>query len=98
MRNSLTKLQFRNTLLVYVKADKKNLFDDQCLYINSKNIKSGRVKNFNKWGQNQNNAFTILCFEYWFHHKDEIWGKKRYGIYSKISKSRLRNFRFFRKK
>lgn len=76
VRNSLSQLQFRNTLLVYVKVDKKNLFDDQWLYINSKDIRSGRVTNFNNWGQNQNNEFTILCFEYWFNHQDEIWVKK----------------------
>ena len=97
VRNSLSKLQFRNTLLVYVKVDKKNLFDDQWLYINSKDIKSGRVTNFNNWGQNQNNEFTILCFEYWFHHKDEIWEKKDMESIQKLVSQDCEILGFFEK-
>ena len=97
VRNSLNELQFRNTLLVYVKVDKKNLFDDQWLYINSKDIKSGRVTNFNNWGQNQNNEFTILCFEYWFDHKDEIWEKKDMESIQKLVSQDCEILGFFEK-
>ena len=72
-KKSIQNLKFRNTLLVYVKVKAEKIFDDQWIYINSNDIKSGRISNFNNWKQNNKSKYTILCFEYWFNDDDEIW-------------------------
>jgi len=72
-KNAIQNLKFRNTLLVYVKIKSDKIFDDQWIYINSDDIKSGRISNFNNWKQKNKSGYTILCFEYWFNDEDYIW-------------------------
>jgi protoporphyrinogen oxidase len=72
-KESTQKLKFRNTLLVYVNISVENIFSDQWIYINSNDIKSGRISNFNNWKQKNKPGYTILCFEYWFNDADDIW-------------------------
>ena len=73
---AINKLKFRNTLLVYLNIDIKNIFSDQWIYINSDDVKCGRISNFNNWKQENKTNQTILCFEYWFNDEDEIWKNK----------------------
>lgn len=70
---AIKELKFRNTLLVYLHISVENIFNDQWIYINSNDIKSGRISNFNNWQQENQPNHTILCFEYWFNDEDEIW-------------------------
>ena len=42
-------LRFRNTVLVYLKINKTELFPDQWLYIHSANLKAGSITNFRNW-------------------------------------------------
>lgn len=70
---SSNKLTFRNTILVYVKVNKKKVFIDQWLYIHSDDIQTGRITNFNNWGTNDIFEETILCLEYWCNDDDQIW-------------------------
>ena len=69
------KLKFRNTILVYLKINKTDLFTDQWLYIHSKELHTGRITNFRNWvpqlyGKDEN---TIICMEYWCNFEDPEW-------------------------
>jgi protoporphyrinogen oxidase len=69
------KLRFRNTIIVYLKVERQHLFEDQWLYVQSDNLRTGRITNFSNWGtkRNENQKFTILALEYWCFDEDEIW-------------------------
>ncbi|MCK5134356.1 MAG: FAD-dependent oxidoreductase [Bacteroidales bacterium] len=69
------QLAFRNTILVYLKVDRTDLFTDQWLYIHEPSVEVGRVTNFRNWvpsvyGESES---SILCLEYWCYFEDEIW-------------------------
>lgn len=69
------KLTFRNTILVYLEVEGKDLFPDQWLYVHSPDLLMGRVTNFRNWvpqilGTSEN---TILALEYWANDDDAIW-------------------------
>ncbi len=68
-------LKFRNTVLVYLKIDRKDLFPDQWLYIHSANLKTGRITNFRNWVPELygDQDSTILCMEYWCNFEDPEW-------------------------
>ncbi len=69
------KLQFRNTILVFLKIESENLFPDQWLYIHSKNLQTGRVTNFKNWIPEicQGEKASILALEYWCNFEDALW-------------------------
>lgn len=69
------QLKFRNTVLVYLQVDGKELFPDNWLYIHSSNLNVGRITNFRNWipelyGKEEK---TILALEYWCYDDDEFW-------------------------
>jgi protoporphyrinogen oxidase len=68
-------LKFRNTILVYLEIDQKNLFTDQWLYVHSGELRMGRVTNFRNWVPQLNGTSdsTILCMEYWCNFDDPQW-------------------------
>lgn len=68
-------LKFRNTILVYQKINREDLFPDQWLYIHSKEMNTGRITNFRNWlpelyGDEKS---TILCSEYWANFEEPLW-------------------------
>ncbi len=69
------ELTYRNTTLVYLKVNKKNLFKDNWLYIHDKSVQFGRMTNFRNWSPYITNGedFTILALEYWSYDDDDIW-------------------------
>ena len=69
------KLKFRNTILVYLKVDRPDLFTDQWLYIHDKSVTFGRVTNFRNWIPSVygDSKASILCMEYWCNFEDELW-------------------------
>ncbi len=75
VHDAVDAIYFRNTILVYLEIDNKDLFTDNWLYIHSPNVKHGRMTNFRNWcpSLNKNKETTILCMEYWCFDKDEIW-------------------------
>jgi protoporphyrinogen oxidase len=79
---SIEQLKFRNTTLVYLKAEGENLFPDQWLYIHSTQLKTGRITNFSNWVPDIKNykKQTILCLEYWSFEDDEIWEMEEYKL------------------
>lgn len=72
---NLPELKFRNTILVYTNIVTENLFEDQWLYIQDENVKTGRITNFNNWVDSIKNdkPGTILVNEYWTNEDDEMW-------------------------
>lgn len=68
------QLTFRNTIIVYLCINQDNLFKDQWLYIHSPELKTGRITNFNNFGEVKKGQ-TILGFEYWCNMSDEMWNK-----------------------
>ena len=69
------KLTFRNTILVYLKVDRSDLFPDQWLYIHDPTVEAGRVTNFRNWVPSVygDSGASILCLEYWCYFEDELW-------------------------
>ncbi len=75
VRASVDRLRFRNTVLVYLHVDARDLFPDQWIYIHSDHLRMGRVTNFRNWvpelhGDRQS---TVLAAEYWCYEQDALW-------------------------
>ena len=75
IKDSANKLKFRNTILVYLKINKTDLFRDQWLYIHSAELETGRITNFRNWvpelyGKDNH---SIICMEYWCNFEDDTW-------------------------
>ena len=68
-------LRFRNTILVYLKVDKSELFPDNWIYIHDPSLKLGRVTNFRNWSPTLygNEESTILALEYWSYPHENLW-------------------------
>lgn len=68
-------LSFRNTVLVYVWVEKKNLFPDNWIYVHSPDVQFGRVTNFDNWSSPKNSEAegTVLCLEYWCSDDSVDW-------------------------
>ncbi len=69
------KLTFRNTILVYLKVNRTDLFSDQWLYIHEPSVMVGRVTNFRNWLPSVYGASgaSVLCLEYWCYFEDDLW-------------------------
>jgi protoporphyrinogen oxidase/putative flippase GtrA len=68
-------LKFRNTILVYLIVEGRNLFPDNWLYINEPSVEFGRVTNFANWSPDMlpNQHQTPLCCEYWCNFGEPMW-------------------------
>jgi protoporphyrinogen oxidase len=69
------KLKFRNTILVYLNVQAKNLFPDNWIYVHNSEMLSGRITNFRNWvpelyGKEES---SIMALEYWCYDEDDIW-------------------------
>lgn len=75
VKQAASKLQFRNTILVYLHIDTTNLFPDQWMYIHSKELQTGRITNFRNWVPSLygNEQSSIIAMEYWCFDTDAIW-------------------------
>lgn len=71
----VNQLRFRNTILVYLRVAGENLFPDQWIYVQSPDLKVGRMTNFRNWGPELNTGKedTVLCMEYWCFEEDQEW-------------------------
>jgi protoporphyrinogen oxidase len=69
------QLKFRNTILVYLKVEGKDVFPDNWLYVHASDLQMGRITNFCNWVPEINNGqdATIVVLEYWAYNEDEIW-------------------------
>lgn len=73
--DSLGKLRFRNTILVFLKVDKNDLFSDNWIYVHSADLAMGRITNYRNWIPQLNRECeeSILVLEYWCYDDDAIW-------------------------
>jgi len=75
IKQKAANLTFRNTVIVYLRVGKKNLFQDNWLYVHANDLQMGRITNFSNWvpeincGQDD----TILALEYWCYDHDDFW-------------------------
>ncbi len=68
-------LVYRNTTLVYLEVNKKDIFKDNWIYVHDKNVTFGRMTNFRNWSpfMLKGKDTAILCLEYWSYDEDELW-------------------------
>jgi protoporphyrinogen oxidase len=74
IRENAGKLKFRNTVIVYLHIEGKNLFPDNWLYVHSSDLKTGRITNFSNWvPQLCTTDTTILALEFWCNSNEALW-------------------------
>ncbi len=75
IREHVNRLRFRNTILVYLHVDGKDLFPDNWLYIHSPELQTGRITNFRNWTPSilRGKETTILAMEYWCNGDEPMW-------------------------
>lgn len=68
-------LRFRNTVIVYLQVDARNIFPDNWIYIHSAELRTGRITNFRNWVPDITNGKpeAILAMEYWCFDEDDFW-------------------------
>jgi protoporphyrinogen oxidase len=70
-------LRYRNTVLVYLRVEASELFDDQWIYVHDPALVVGRLTNFRNWvpelyGEESD---SILALEYWCSDGDPLWSE-----------------------
>ena len=68
-------LKFRNTIIVYLNVQAKDLFPDNWLYIHSADLRMGRLTNFRNWVPQVygEETSTVFALEYWCYDNDDFW-------------------------
>jgi protoporphyrinogen oxidase len=82
LHRALDQLVYRNTILIYLRVDHPALFPDQWLYVQSPEVRLGRVTNFRNWpnGQTTDDGHSILALEYWDNEDGELWNTADEGL------------------
>lgn len=77
VKRAVDSLTYRNTILVYLHVEGTDLFPDQWLYIQSPELRMGRVTNFRNWVPTLygNSSNSILATEYWCYDHDALWSE-----------------------
>jgi protoporphyrinogen oxidase len=75
LHQALDQLVYRNTILVYLRVAHPALFPDQWLYVQSPEVRLGRVTNFRNWpnGKTTPGGHSILALEYWGNEDGDLW-------------------------
>lgn len=75
IKQAANSLKFRNTIIVYLNIQAKNLFPDNWLYVHSADLLMGRLTNFRNWVPqiNGKEESTICALEYWCYDEDNFW-------------------------
>ncbi len=75
VEEAAARLQFRNTILVYLHVFPPNPFRDQWIYVHAPELQTGRITNFRNWVPElcRSAANSILALEYWCYDHDGIW-------------------------
>lgn len=71
----LAELRFRNTILAYLRLPATDLFPDQWIYVQTPELRLGRVTNFRNWRRDPaaGPPHSTLALEYWCQPEDAIW-------------------------
>jgi protoporphyrinogen oxidase len=69
------KLKYRNTIIVYLLVEGKDLFPDNWLYVHSPDLLMGRLTNFRNWVPQLygNKNGSVMALEYWCYDEDDFW-------------------------
>jgi protoporphyrinogen oxidase len=69
------RLTYREFLTVCLIIKKKQLFDDNWIYIHDPNVIVGRIQNFKNWSPHMvpDHDYTSLGLEYFCNEGDELW-------------------------
>lgn len=69
------QLKYRNTIIVYLLVEGKDLFPDNWLYVHSPDLLMGRLTNFRNWVPQLygDKNGSVLALEYWCYDEDEFW-------------------------
>lgn len=75
IKTAANSLKFRNTIIVYLNVQAKDLFPDNWLYVHSSDLRMGRLTNFCNWVPKINGTeqSTICALEYWCYDEDDFW-------------------------
>lgn len=75
IKTAANSLKFRNTIIVYLNVQAKDLFPDNWLYVHSADLRMGRLTNFRNWVPQVNGKeqSTICALEYWCYEEDDFW-------------------------
>jgi len=75
IKAAANSLKFRNTIIVYLNVQAKDLFPDNWLYVHSADLRMGRLTNFRNWVPQVNGTeqSTICALEYWCYDEDDFW-------------------------
>lgn len=68
-------LKYRDFIMVVLIISKKEIFDDNWIYIHDTSVKVGRIQNFKNWSEHMvpDQNKTALGMEYFFFEEDAIW-------------------------
>lgn len=94
--DAANQLYFRNTILVYLEIDSKDLFEDNWIYVHEPKLKHGRLTNFRNWCPSMHKIkdTTIVCMEFWAFDGDTIWNDEDSEI-EKLASSEIRQLGLF---
>ncbi len=69
------QLRYRNTTLVYLLVDRREIFRDNWIYVHERGLQTGRISNFRNWSELQTGGRgeAILALEYWSYDTDALW-------------------------
>ena len=72
---ALSRLRFRNTVIVFLRVQGPDLFKDNWLYVHSTGLATGRITNFRNWTPHLygEHSDTVLALEYWCYNEDPLW-------------------------
>jgi protoporphyrinogen oxidase len=84
-----TRLRYRNTVLVYLLVEGKDLFPDNWIYIHSPDVEMGRLTNFRNWSPHltpKDSTKTALVVEYWCFEEDDLWTRPEEELIAQASR------------
>ncbi|MFN3342206.1 MAG: FAD-dependent oxidoreductase [Flavobacteriales bacterium] len=75
IREKVNALTYRNTIIVFLNVEAKNLFPDNWLYVHASDLQMGRITNFRNWVPEINcgKDSSIIAIEYWCYNEDQMW-------------------------
>ncbi len=68
-------LRYRNTILIYLKLNKENVFADNWIYVHDPALGTGRICNFRNWSPAMRGeaGTSIVALEFWANDNDPLW-------------------------
>lgn len=75
IREKVNALTYRNTIIVFLNVEAKDLFPDNWLYVHASDLQMGRITNFRNWVPEINcgKDSSIIAIEYWCYNEDQMW-------------------------